>query len=92
MSWELNTRRIRFFFFQDVAENEAQVACDVRNLIVSYRDNNFTGRAVARIFHGIQSPNYPAYIWGKCRFWRTHISFDFNALCQIATREILALR
>ncbi|XP_043523721.1 ATP-dependent DNA helicase Q4 isoform X2 [Frieseomelitta varia] len=77
---------------QNVAENEAQVACDVRNLIISYRDNNFTGRAIARIFHGIQSPNYPAYIWGKCRFWRTHISFDFNALCQIATREILALR
>ncbi|XP_050590348.1 ATP-dependent DNA helicase Q4 isoform X3 [Bombus affinis] len=77
---------------QNVMENEAQVACDVRNLIVSYRDNNFTGRAVARIFHGIQSPNYPAYIWNKCRFWRAHISFDFNALCQIATREILALR
>ncbi|CAD1474602.1 unnamed protein product, partial [Heterotrigona itama] len=63
---------------QNVAENEAQVACDVRNLIISYRDNNFTGRAIARIFHGIQSPNYPAYIWNKCRFWRTHISFDFN--------------
>ncbi|KOX78422.1 ATP-dependent DNA helicase Q4 [Melipona quadrifasciata] len=77
---------------QTVGENEAQVACDVRNLIISYRDNNFTGRAIARIFHGIQSPNYPAYIWNKCRFWRTHISFDFNALCQIATREILALR
>lgn len=77
---------------QTVGENEAQVACDIRNLIISYRDNNFTGRAIARIFHGIQSPNYPAYIWNKCRFWRTHISFDFNALCQIATREILALR
>ncbi|KAF7394636.1 hypothetical protein HZH66_007810 [Vespula vulgaris] len=72
--------------------NEAQIASDVRNLILSYKDNNFTGRAVARIFHGIQSPNYPAIIWSKCRFWRTYISSDFNAICQIATKEILALR
>ncbi|XP_076764353.1 recQ4 helicase [Xylocopa sonorina] len=73
-------------------KNEAQIASDVRNLIVSYRDNNFTGRAVARIFHGIQSPNYPAYVWNKCRFWRAHLSCNFNTLCQIATKEILALR
>ncbi|XP_043784416.1 ATP-dependent DNA helicase Q4 [Apis laboriosa] len=77
---------------QNIIENEAQIACDVRNLIVSYRDNNFTGRAVARIFHGIQSPNYPAYVWNKCRFWRVHLSCNFNVLCQIATKEILALR
>lgn len=73
-------------------ENEAQIACDIRNLILSYRDNNFTGRAVARIFHGIQSPNYPAYVWNKCRFWRAHLSCNFSILGQIATREILALR
>ncbi|XP_076650012.1 recQ4 helicase [Halictus rubicundus] len=73
-------------------ENEAEVVGDIRNLIVSYRDNNFNGRAVARILHGIQSPNYPAYVWNKCRFWRSHLACNFNALCQIATREILALR
>nr|XP_033339982.1 ATP-dependent DNA helicase Q4 [Megalopta genalis] len=72
--------------------NETEVVGDIRNLIVSYRDTNFNGRAVARIFHGIQSPNYPAYIWNKCRFWRSHLSCNFNALCQLATREILALR
>ncbi|KAG7211518.1 hypothetical protein KM043_010785 [Ampulex compressa] len=73
-------------------ENEAEIVQDVRSLVLSYRDNNFTGRAVARIFHGIQSPNYPALVWGKCRFWRAHISSDFNLLCQVAIREILALR
>ncbi|CAK9798185.1 ATP-dependent DNA helicase Q4 [Anthophora quadrimaculata] len=77
---------------QDEARNEAEVVGDIRNLIISYRENNFTGRAIARIFHGIQSPNYPAYVWNKCRFWRAHLSFDFAVLCQIATREILALR
>ncbi|XP_017794163.1 PREDICTED: ATP-dependent DNA helicase Q4 [Habropoda laboriosa] len=77
---------------QGEGRNDAEIASDVRNLIMSYRDNNFTGRAVARIFHGIQSPNYPAYVWHKCRFWRAHLSFDFSVLCQIATREILASR
>ncbi|CAL7933550.1 unnamed protein product [Xylocopa violacea] len=77
---------------QNDVKNEAQIASDVRNLIVSYRENSFTGRAIARIFHGIQSPNYPAYVWNKCRFWRAHLSCNFNTLCQIATKEILALR
>ncbi|XP_014611463.1 PREDICTED: ATP-dependent DNA helicase Q4 [Polistes canadensis] len=72
--------------------NEAQIASDVRSLILSYKDSSFTGRAVARIFHGIQSPNYPAVLWSKCKFWRSYISSDFNAICQIATKEILALR
>ncbi|XP_015182486.1 PREDICTED: ATP-dependent DNA helicase Q4 [Polistes dominula] len=72
--------------------NEAQIANDTRSLILSYKDSNFNGRAVARIFHGIQSPNYPAVVWSKCRFWRSYISSDFNAICQIATKEILALR
>lgn len=72
--------------------NEEQIAADVRSLVLSYKDSSFTGRAVARIFHGIQSPNYPAISWSKCRFWRAHISSDFNAICHIATKEILALR
>ncbi|XP_066588951.1 ATP-dependent DNA helicase Q4 [Prorops nasuta] len=71
--------------------NEGEIINDIRNLIISYRDNNFTGRAVARIFHGIQSPNYPALVWSKCRFWRAHLSTNFNAICQLATKEILAL-
>lgn len=71
--------------------NEGQIISDVRNLVGMYRDNNFTGRAVARIFHGIQSPNYPAVIWGRCKFWRAHLNSDFNKVCQIATAELLKL-
>lgn len=71
---------------------EEQIAADTRSLVCMYRDNSFTGRAVARIFHGIQSPNYPAVIWGRCKFWRAHMAEDFRTICQIATREILRLR
>lgn len=68
------------------------ISNDVRTLIAMYRDNKFNGRAVARIFHGIQSPRYPAVIWGKCKFWRAHLQTDFNVLYQIATAEIQKLR
>ncbi|KAK5642620.1 hypothetical protein RI129_008787 [Pyrocoelia pectoralis] len=74
------------------AINEDQIKNHTRNLIIMYRDNTFTGRTVARIFHGIQSPNYPALIWGRCKLWRTHLGTDFHAICQIATKEILRMR
>ncbi|XP_011866489.1 PREDICTED: ATP-dependent DNA helicase Q4 [Vollenhovia emeryi] len=77
---------------QNKVTNEQEIAADVRSLIIRYRDTKFTGRAIARVFHGIQSPNYPALIWNRCRFWRIHIAADFNTICKIAVREILALR
>lgn len=72
--------------------NEEQLVNDIIALVNLYRDNNFTGRAVARIFHGIQSPNYPAVMWGRCKYWRSHINDDFHTICKIATREILKMR
>lgn len=72
--------------------DEERIANDVKALVFMYRDNVFTGRSVARIFHGIQSPNYPAVVWGRCKFWRAHIDADFHSICRIATREILKLR
>jgi ATP-dependent DNA helicase Q4 len=72
--------------------DEDQLVNDIRGLISTYRDNNFTGKAVARIFHGIMSPNYPAVIWGRCKYWRSHINVDFHTICKIATREILNFR
>ena len=49
-----------------------------------------SGRVLARIFHGIQSPRYPAKVWARAgRFWRTLIHVDFNLLIRIATQEII---
>ncbi|XP_067009725.2 ATP-dependent DNA helicase Q4 [Anabrus simplex] len=73
-------------------ESEEQVIADVRQLVCSYRDHTFTGRAVARIFHGIASPCFPALVWSRCRLWRSHLSEDFKLLSKIASREILQLR
>lgn len=72
--------------------NPSQICQDVKSMMAMYQENNFTGRALARIFHGIPSPNYPAVIWGRCKYWRAHIRSDFNQILQIATREIIRLR
>ncbi|KAJ8937136.1 hypothetical protein NQ318_019399 [Aromia moschata] len=72
--------------------NEEQLISDIRALICMYRDNTFTGRSIARIFQGIQSPNYPATMWGRCKFWRSYLDIDFHTIVRIATLEIIKMR
>lgn len=66
-----------------------RIASDVRALISAYRDCTFTGRSIARIFQGIASPNYPAIVWGRCKFWRSHLHEDFYGIMRIATQQII---
>ncbi|XP_028969166.1 ATP-dependent DNA helicase Q4 [Galendromus occidentalis] len=66
---------------------------DIRSLIHSQPDQTFSGRAVARILHGIPSPNYPAQVWGRLRrVWRSHMEVDFPSLVKIANEEIVSWR
>uniref|UniRef100_A0AAY4E411 DNA 3'-5' helicase n=1 Tax=Denticeps clupeoides TaxID=299321 RepID=A0AAY4E411_9TELE len=67
-----------------------QVRADVRSFLSARSDERFSGRAVARVFHGIGSPCYPAQTYGRDRrYWRKYIRFDFNQLIRIATQEII---
>lgn len=69
------------------------VARDIRALLGVHHDHSFTGRAVARIFHGIDSPCYPAEVWGRDRrFWRKHLDVDFNSLRKFTTQELIKFR
>lgn len=66
---------------------------EIRSLVMQHRDHSFNGRAVARIFHGIESPCFPAKIWGRVhRFWRSFLDVDFNTILNIANKELLSLR
>uniref|UniRef100_A0A131YSX8 ATP-dependent DNA helicase Q4 n=1 Tax=Rhipicephalus appendiculatus TaxID=34631 RepID=A0A131YSX8_RHIAP len=66
---------------------------EIRNLVTQHRDHSFNGRAVARIFHGIGSPCFPAQVWGRVRrFWRGFLDVDFNTIVTIANKELLSLR
>ena len=47
-----------------------------------------SGRVVARIFHGIGSPQYPAIDWSRNHMWRRHPNVDFNFIRHTAQREI----
>ncbi|XP_072601951.1 ATP-dependent DNA helicase Q4 isoform X4 [Vulpes vulpes] len=75
---------------EKIQDWEDQVRQDVRRLLSSWPDQQFSGRAVARIFHGIGSPRYRAQVYGRDRrFWRRFLHLSFHALMRIATEEIL---
>ncbi|KAH8296173.1 hypothetical protein KR054_002578 [Drosophila jambulina] len=71
---------------------DESITDDVHSLINMYPDNTFSGRNIARIFHGITSPNYPAVIWGRCKYWRAHVKVDFNRILQLANMAIIKRR
>jgi ATP-dependent DNA helicase Q4 len=64
---------------------------DIRKFLSMYQGEfKVNGYVVARIFHGIGTPRFPAEIWGRNRmFWRSHLEFDFEALIKIATEQLL---
>ena len=74
------------------AKLEADISRDIHSLMSIHTERNFSGRTIARIFHGISSPCFPAEVWAKQqRFWRRYLHVDFNALCQVATRVALQM-
>lgn len=72
--------------------SEEEIIGDVRQMISMYPENNFSGRSLSRIFHGISSPCYPAVIWGRCKYWRAHLSVNFHRIVKIANKEIIKSR
>ena len=69
------------------------IACDIRTLLVSYPDEEFSARAIARILQGIESPRYAAITYGRDRrFWRKYLDVDFNELRRFAVREVIKFK
>ena len=69
------------------------IARDIRTMLNLHHDVVFNGRALARIFHGIDSPCYPATVWGRDRrFWRRYLDVPFHELCKFITAEIIKYR
>lgn len=87
------SRVIRSSITREDHVNWDGIARDIRALLGVHHDHSFTGRAVARIFHGIDSPCYPAEVWGRDRrFWRKHLDVEFNSLRKFATQELIRFR
>ncbi|XP_041739473.2 ATP-dependent DNA helicase Q4 [Coregonus clupeaformis] len=72
---------------------EGQIRTDIQSFLGNHSDEKFSGRAVARIFHGIGSPCYPAQTFGRDRrYWRKYIQFDFNEIIRFAIQEIVRFK
>lgn len=56
----------------------------------SKRDNLLTGRAVARILHGLHSPAFPIKIWGRNRLWGRYDAIPFERIREISDDVIAA--
>lgn len=94
--FQSNEKTVKDFVDDDPTDQnataDAYIISDIRTMISRYPENNFTGRALARIFHGVHSPVYPAVIWARCKHWRAHLKTDFNHIVKMANMEILKSR
>ena len=94
----LSSARKNSEFIQSVVPAEEPVnwdavSRDIRSFITSHGDLELSGRAIARVFHGIDSPCFPASVWGReRRYWRRHLDVDFNLLRKCATKELVKFR
>ncbi|NWH98484.1 RECQ4 helicase, partial [Tichodroma muraria] len=74
-------------------DQEEEIRAEIRKFLAAYPEEEFSGRAVARIFHGIGSPRFPSQIFGRDRrFWRRLLPLEFRSLSRLASQEILAFR
>ena len=75
------------------AEEEEQIGRDVGTLVARFSSQQFGGRSIARIFHGISSPCFPAIVWGAQRgFWRRYLHIDFHSLSRITTKKLVLIQ
>ncbi|KAK9804407.1 hypothetical protein WJX72_011416 [[Myrmecia] bisecta] len=78
-----------------VRAQDAFLARDIRALLMFGRSKpglSLSGRAVARIMHGLASPAFPAEEWSKCGFWARYADMDFEAISRQAGVELVAVR
>ncbi|KAG8431228.1 hypothetical protein GDO86_019215 [Hymenochirus boettgeri] len=76
-----------------IQEYKEQVQSDARHFLSIHQEERFSARALARIFHGIGSPCYPAQVYGRDRrFWRKYIQLDFNEVMKLCKEEIIRLK
>uniref|UniRef100_A0A3Q3FNX2 DNA 3'-5' helicase n=1 Tax=Labrus bergylta TaxID=56723 RepID=A0A3Q3FNX2_9LABR len=86
-------RRERGQALASLLDWENQIRADIRSFLSHRSDEKFSGRAVARILHGISSPCFPAQVYGRDRrYWRKYIQFDFNQIIRLATQEIIRFK
>eukprot|EP01119_Soliformovum_irregulare_P019047 TRINITY_DN5960_c0_g2_i1.p1 TRINITY_DN5960_c0_g2~~TRINITY_DN5960_c0_g2_i1.p1 ORF type:complete len:1043 (-),score=334.12 TRINITY_DN5960_c0_g2_i1:40-2859(-) len=73
------------------AVNEGVLRGDILSLIRNCPALD-TGRKIARIFHGVSSPTFPATEWCRNSFWNRHRDVSFHLLIKMATQMIVDVK
>lgn len=73
------------------SEKEKPLIANIKRFIYTYeKEIKLSGTVIARIFHGISTPRYPAEVWGRNRnFWRAHLDIEFERLTKLCTQQVL---
>ena len=51
-----------------------------------------TGRTVARIFHGINSPAFPTSFWKESEYWKRYARYNFDQVLALCNRVAVTSR
>ncbi|ORX63342.1 hypothetical protein BCR32DRAFT_273462 [Anaeromyces robustus] len=86
---EDNNKYNKWGFCDDELINNAKqchlaMDVDVKTFILDNIDEIQNGRVVARIFHGLSSPKYPASKWYKNNLWGKYVNINFEDIERIA--------
>ncbi|KAL5035021.1 hypothetical protein BDV3_004500 [Batrachochytrium dendrobatidis] len=64
------------------------VEISIKSFVKAHLSEVTSGRAVARIFHGLSSPKYPAKIWLSNKHWNSHPYYNFKDLARLASKAM----
>ena len=75
---------------RDTADEISKLTTAIRRFIGTYeKESKLNGLVIARIFHGIETPNYSAMVWGRNRnFWRAFLNISYETIVKIATEQL----
>ncbi len=79
------------------ASKKSFVKADIRVFVNRFSSmlppgQKFTGKAIAKVFHGLVSPVFTAMEWSRNTFWGRYKDVDFLELSKIATEELISAK
>ncbi|KAI9502204.1 hypothetical protein BX070DRAFT_226927 [Coemansia spiralis] len=70
---------------------DSEVLLRIRKFIEQHSAKLTSGRAIARVLHGLSSPSSPASQWSWCAEWGSLVWTDFEAVRQCAQEELVKM-
>ncbi|KAH6571339.1 hypothetical protein BASA62_003924 [Batrachochytrium salamandrivorans] len=68
--------------------SKMNVEISIKAFVKAHLGEVTSGRAVARIFHGLSSPKYPAKSWSSNKHWNSYPFYNFKDLARLASKAM----